>query len=301
MPTRSRRAGWFEHGRRGASGGRTFPGGQPSRPGEKEHAMARAYPFPVPAGDQSTGPPGGRADRAGRAPVGVPAGDRGGRRPTRARRAGPGARGADRGGRAGRGGHARLHRLPPGRRVADRGDDVGRSRARARRSTVTTRGRTGPPPGEPAGDRTAARGRRSRPHCRARERTGMTRQRTGTPAKDGTGAWSAREFRLWARLADGETVVVNHRTDGNLIAAAKAGGVFVNIDRGSDWSNPFETPADGDRDTVVRHYELHYLPFKPSLQRRRGGLRGMALGCWCAPAACHGDVLKAWADEAVAR
>jgi hypothetical protein len=53
---------------------------------------------------------------------------------------------------------------------------------------------------------------------------------------------------------------------------------------------------DGDRDTVIRNYADHYLPHKPSLLAKLPELRGKALGCWCAPEPCHGDVLKARAE-----
>lgn len=110
--------------------------------------------------------------------------------------------------------------------------------------------------------------------------------------------WSGRERRLWDQLQAGATVVVNFRTDTNLIAAARTAGLLARIDRESDWGNPFELPADGDRLTVVANYQSHDLPFKPSLHRRRHELRGTALACWCAPDRCHGDVLKAWVDGA---
>lgn len=109
--------------------------------------------------------------------------------------------------------------------------------------------------------------------------------------------WSEREIALWDQLQDGQTIVVNFRTDQHLIEAARGAGLFVRIDRESDWGNPFETPADGDRATVVHNYAVHFLPFKPSFERRRDELRAKALGCWCAPARCHGDVLKAWIEE----
>jgi len=109
--------------------------------------------------------------------------------------------------------------------------------------------------------------------------------------------WSDREAMLRAMLERGETVVVSFKVDQNLIAWAQATGRFVRIDRETEWGNPFETPDDGDRPTVVENYEHHYLPHKPSLLRRVGLLRGQALGCWCAPALCHGDVLKRLVEE----
>lgn len=108
--------------------------------------------------------------------------------------------------------------------------------------------------------------------------------------------WSPEEGALLQRLRAGETVVVNLRSHGNLIEWATATGLFERIDRRTDWGNPYETPADGDRDTVIANYAGHFLPYKPSLLARLPELRGKALGCWCAPEACHGDVLKAEAE-----
>ena len=112
-------------------------------------------------------------------------------------------------------------------------------------------------------------------------------------------SWSDDERGLLKRLRAGETVVVNMRQDAhpNLMTWADDAGLFVRIDRRTDWGNPFEMPADGDRDTVIANYAEHYLPHKPSLLSRLDELRGKALGCWCAPEPCHGDVLKARAEE----
>jgi hypothetical protein len=118
-------------------------------------------------------------------------------------------------------------------------------------------------------------------------------------------AWLQRYFAapddddddVIARLRQGQTVVVNYHTDRALIKRAESEGLLVRIDRRSPWGNPFEMPGDGDRLTVIRNYEEHYLPYKPSLLGRLGELRGKALACWCAPAPCHGDVLKAWAHR----
>lgn len=111
-------------------------------------------------------------------------------------------------------------------------------------------------------------------------------------------AWTDSEKDLYKRLTDGETVVVSLRGEhARLIEWADERGLFVRIDRRSAWGNPFEMPADGDRDTVIGNYRDHYLPHKPSLLERLPELRGKALGCWCAPEPCHGDVLKAGAEQ----
>lgn len=104
--------------------------------------------------------------------------------------------------------------------------------------------------------------------------------------------WSDEERDLLKRLRAGETIVVSLRgPHNNLIGWADAAGLYMRIDRKTEWGNPFELPADGDRHTVIRNYARHYLPNKPSLLAKLDSLPGKALGCWCAPEACHGDVL----------
>jgi len=113
---------------------------------------------------------------------------------------------------------------------------------------------------------------------------------------DRTEKLSEYEREKWVRLRRGEIIVVNMRTDSALIDLAMQRGRYVRIDRRTEWGNPFEMPADGDREAVIASYEHHYLPFKPSLTARLDELYGMALGCWCAPDACHGDILKKFAE-----
>jgi predicted transcriptional regulator len=115
-------------------------------------------------------------------------------------------------------------------------------------------------------------------------------------------SWSDDERDLLKRLRSGETVVVTLRGPHNsLIEWANAAGLYMRIDRKTPWGNPFELPGDGDRDTVIASYEQHYLPYKPSLTGRIDELNAKALGCWCAPEPCHGDVLKRWAENGAAQ
>jgi hypothetical protein len=103
--------------------------------------------------------------------------------------------------------------------------------------------------------------------------------------------WSADEMARHTLLEQGIAVAVNMRRHGNLIAWAKGRGLFVRVDRATPWGNPFVLGKDGDRATVIARYRDHYLPRNPGLLARLGGLRGKALGCWCAPEACHAEVL----------
>jgi hypothetical protein len=64
----------------------------------------------------------------------------------------------------------------------------------------------------------------------------------------------------------------------------------VYIGRGSKWGNPFRIGVHGDRNEVIRKYR-DYILGKPELLGCLEELRGKALGCFCEPEACHGDVL----------
>lgn len=119
------------------------------------------------------------------------------------------------------------------------------------------------------------------------------RQRTQRRPVD---EWTDEERDLRRQLDDGDTIIVSLRAHPHLIQWATTEGRFERVDRRTKWGNPFEMPADGDRETVIRNYAEHYLPNKPSLLDHLGDLQGKALGCWCAPEPCHADVLKREVD-----
>lgn len=62
------------------------------------------------------------------------------------------------------------------------------------------------------------------------------------------------------------------------------------VDRRTKWGNPFKIGRDGDRDEVVRRYRA-WVVTRPDLMAALVELRGRDLVCWCAPEACHADVL----------
>lgn len=54
---------------------------------------------------------------------------------------------------------------------------------------------------------------------------------------------------------------------------------------------------DGTREEVIQKYERWFLK-EPSLRREaKQELRGKNLVCWCAPEACHGDILLKYANQ----
>jgi hypothetical protein len=65
----------------------------------------------------------------------------------------------------------------------------------------------------------------------------------------------------------------------------------VYIGRPSSWGNPFRLADESQRDEVVARYRDWLMGQPELLVRVRRELRGKRLGCWCAPRACHGDVL----------
>jgi len=78
----------------------------------------------------------------------------------------------------------------------------------------------------------------------------------------------------------------------------RVGGVphgAVYIGRPSKWGNPFVIGRDGSRADVVSKYRSHLLG-SPALMPALPELRGKDLVCWCAPCACHGDVLLTLAN-----
>lgn len=116
--------------------------------------------------------------------------------------------------------------------------------------------------------------------------------------------WTSDQLERKALVEQGVAVVASKRAgsdgrerDAALIAWADQQGLMVEIGRNTAWGNPFEMPGDGDRDTVCDNYAHHYLPHKPSLMKRVGGLRGKVLVCWCHPERCHGDHLAEIAND----
>jgi len=98
------------------------------------------------------------------------------------------------------------------------------------------------------------------------------------------------------KLKNGETIVININKNIHALDYAKKNNKYQQIDRFSEWGNPFYLDSDGSRDEVCNAYEI-YLKHKKSLHKKIPGLKGKALGCHCYPDRCHGNHLKELADE----
>lgn len=70
----------------------------------------------------------------------------------------------------------------------------------------------------------------------------------------------------------------------------------VYIGRPSKWGNPYAIDENNTREEVIDKYRLYMLDLEARGLRDLSELKGKVLGCWCAPKACHGDVLARLAD-----
>lgn len=101
-----------------------------------------------------------------------------------------------------------------------------------------------------------------------------------------------------------QITVLNKRT----LSDPLPGTTRVYVGRPSPLGNPYAIGRDGDRDTVVAKYRrwLHAnletrevrLALHDLLASARQG--ALELVCWCAPQACHADVIRSclqWLDD----
>lgn len=107
---------------------------------------------------------------------------------------------------------------------------------------------------------------------------------------------SLDEQKMLNQIANGETVVINMNTHFHVLKYAKDKGIYKQIDRYSEFGNPFFLDSDGNRDQVCDGY-IEYFKHKRSLHNKVADLKGKVLGCHCAPLRCHGDYLKQLSDE----
>ena len=89
--------------------------------------------------------------------------------------------------------------------------------------------------------------------------------------------------------------VVNIRREAFDVYIGRAGHVAED----GYFGNPFVVGRDGTRAECITNFQVWFqkrLVEDPEYRRRVLALRGKRLGCFCAPAACHGDVIAAWVN-----
>ena len=72
--------------------------------------------------------------------------------------------------------------------------------------------------------------------------------------------------------------------------------VYIGRGRNNKWGNPFRIGQHGSREDVIRKYREWFLK-QDHLLEALPELFGKVVACWCAPHACHGDVLVEYADK----
>ena len=104
-------------------------------------------------------------------------------------------------------------------------------------------------------------------------------------------------------MAARETQVVNLRLAPYDVYIGRAGryNYIGRTGRHSNgyFGNPFVIGRDGTREEVLQKYAAYFLDrvaTDSEFKRKVESLRGAALGCFCKPEACHGDVIAAWLD-----
>lgn len=68
----------------------------------------------------------------------------------------------------------------------------------------------------------------------------------------------------------------------------------IYIGRGSAWGNPFIIGIDGNREEVIEKFSEYLLMTIAQKPLWLEPLRGKDLICYCAPLACHGDVIEGY-------
>lgn len=71
----------------------------------------------------------------------------------------------------------------------------------------------------------------------------------------------------------------------------------VYIGRPSPYGNPYMIGRDGTREEVIELYTL-WITQRPELVAQLAAQKPTRLMCWCAPEACHGDVLAKLLEQA---
>ena len=81
-----------------------------------------------------------------------------------------------------------------------------------------------------------------------------------------------------------ETKVVN-------IKASQKYDIYIG--RPYRFGNPFTVGKDGNREEVIEKYKQYFQAMLtvPDFKEELLKLKGKTLGCFCKPAACHGDVI----------
>lgn len=72
------------------------------------------------------------------------------------------------------------------------------------------------------------------------------------------------------------------------------------IGRPTIFGNPYILEREEDREIVLEKYKTYFtkrIEKDPEFREAVLSLKGKDLACWCAPRACHGDVILEWLNQ----
>ena len=89
-----------------------------------------------------------------------------------------------------------------------------------------------------------------------------------------------------------KTTLINYRTY-KLGSKDADKSKVTPIDRRSIFGNPFLLGRYSREESILQYSVWFYrqLEYRPEFVKAVKKLRGKALGCWCTPLPCHGDVI----------
>lgn len=111
--------------------------------------------------------------------------------------------------------------------------------------------------------------------------------------------WLARQHIPTRYIHIAITRVINIKKEPEY-QTLKHSDIYEYIGRGSYWGNPYSMLEEGtDREDVIRKfkYDFDFDKFPNKEKNEVFKLAGKRLGCFCQPAACHGDVLAEFLNQ----
>jgi hypothetical protein len=98
------------------------------------------------------------------------------------------------------------------------------------------------------------------------------------------------------------TRVVNIRSeDCDVFIGRGPGGMVAKVPGTHGYfGNPFALRRESERELVLEQYRAyfdHRVSMDPTFVEELKKLKGKRLGCFCAPALCHGSVIVEWVEK----
>jgi hypothetical protein len=83
-------------------------------------------------------------------------------------------------------------------------------------------------------------------------------------------------------------------SDKTIVVNVKKELYDVYCGRPTIYRNPYRIGVDGDRETVIKKFEVRFhnkMKNDPAYRKAILGLRGKRIGCFCYPLPCHLDII----------